>query len=57
MRDIACWASINNHFYADITVYCNQPHMFKKMTFIEFLKKRHRNESRIEQSYKLYMSN
>ena len=57
MRDISCWASTNNHFYTDINVYCNQPQIFKKMSFIEFLKKRHRNESRIEQSYKLYMSN
>jgi len=43
MRDISCWYSINCEFYVDIAAYCNQPNVFKKMSFEEFLLKRHPN--------------
>lgn len=40
MRDIACWECENKEFLIDYTAYCNQPSMFKKLTFEEFLVKR-----------------
>ncbi len=58
MRDISCWGSLNKDFYIDIASWCNQPNLFKKMTFEEFLPKRHKKhrnrEKRIEISNKLY---
>ena len=54
MRDISCWGSKYNHFYVDIAAYCNQPNLFKKLTFEEFLNKRHTNLERINRSYNLY---
>ena len=41
MRDISCWNSKHNNFYIDIASYANQVHFFKKITFSEFLIKRH----------------
>ncbi len=40
MRDIACWECDLKDFLIDYTAYCNQPSMFKKMTFEQWLKKR-----------------
>lgn len=54
MRDISCWESELSDFYVDITSYCNQPNLFKKMDFKTFLKKRHTNEQRIKKSKKMY---
>lgn len=54
MRDISCWGSEYNHFYVDIAAYCNQPNIFKSMTFYQFLQKRHKNEDRIINSFDLY---
>lgn len=54
MRDISCFESKNNNFYVDISSWCNQPGIFKKMDFKTFLNKRHKNISRIEKSNKLY---
>lgn len=41
MRDLACWDSERSEFYVDLAAYCNQPNIFKKMSFDEFLTKRH----------------
>jgi len=41
MRDINCWNSENNHFYIDLAAWCNQPNLFKKMSFDKYIKKRH----------------
>jgi len=57
MRDITCWNSKYNQFYIDIAAYCNQPNLFKKLTFEEFLNKRHTNINRINQSYNIYYNN
>ncbi len=57
MRDIQCWNSRNNEFYIDISAYCNQVHLFKKMTFEEFLRKRHVSKNRIEQSLRIWNGN
>ena len=57
MRDISCWDSINNGFYIDICAYTNQVHLFKKMSFLEFLHKRHTSKNRIEQSLRMWNEN
>jgi hypothetical protein len=40
MRDIACWDCDLKEFMIDYAAYCNQPSMFKKLTFEQFLEKR-----------------
>lgn len=56
MRDRACWECDENfkNFTIDIASYCNQPAIFKKMTFEEFLSKRHVNKERIAETLKIY---
>jgi len=46
MRDISCWKSPNKDFYTDLTAWCNQPSLFKNMTFEEFIVKRTNNVER-----------
>lgn len=47
MRDINCYGSDYEKFYTDVAAYGNQPGIFKKMDFEEFLKRRHpKNETR-----------
>lgn len=53
MRDIACWDCENKNFLIDYAAYCNQPSMFKKLTFEQFLHKRHKGD-RIQSSLKTY---
>jgi len=57
MRDQSCWDSINRDFYIDLCAYCNQPAMFKKITFQEFMPKRMNNTERIKKSIALYSVN
>ena len=40
MRDIACWECDLKKFLIDYAAYCNQPSMFKNLTFQQFLEKR-----------------
>lgn len=54
MRDITCWDCDIKEFLIDYASYCNQPGMFKKLTFEQFLEKRHTNEERIKSSLKIY---
>lgn len=54
MRDISCWKAKYNRFYVDLAAWCNQPNLFKKMKFDEFLQKRHKKEDRITESLNLY---
>lgn len=56
MRDIACWEmdTKTKEFLIDFTAYCNQPAMFKKLTFEEFLYKRHTRKDRIDNSLEIY---
>lgn len=54
MRDVSCWNSEHNQFYVDLAAYCNQVFAFKKLSFIKFLKRRHANQERIKNSYKLW---
>lgn len=60
MRDRTCFESENSDFYVDIASYCNQPGIFKNMTFKEFLPKRHKSKKapqRIKRSEALYYNN
>jgi len=55
MRDISCWASENSDFYIDFCAYTNQPNLFKKMSFAEYIAKRQpKNVARREKSLSLY---
>ena len=53
MRDISCWDSDNRDLYIDLAAYCNQPSLFKKLTFEEFIYKRTKNKERINDDLKL----
>jgi len=57
MRDNNCWTSEHSDFYVDIAAYCNQPSILKKMTFEEFLHKRHKKQERIRKSLLTYVTN
>jgi hypothetical protein len=54
MRDIKCWSSKFDHFYKDVSAYCNQPAYFKKQSFEEFLNARYKNPERIISSLKIF---
>jgi hypothetical protein len=54
MRDAACWNCENKDFLIDYAAYCNQAGMFKKLTFEEFLEKRHKNPERRAKSLATY---
>lgn len=55
MRDIACWDCDIKDFLIDYTAYCNQPSMFKKLSFAQFLEKRHHDADRQRRSLEIYM--
>ena len=55
MRDITCWDSIHNDFYIDLASWCNQVSLFKKMSFKEFLIKRHTCRNRLQKINKSLM--
>jgi hypothetical protein len=57
MRDKDCWQNDNNEFYIDLAAYCNQPNIFKKMNWEEFLNKRHTNKDRILLSLDMWNKN
>lgn len=57
MRDLNCYSSKNRDFYIDLAAYCNQPAIFKKMTFNEFIAKRTNNITRQKKSSRLYNQN
>ena len=54
MRDISCWDSEHSKFYIDLAAWCNQPGLFKKLTFQEFIIKRTNNKERQNKSIMLY---
>ena len=60
MRDSLCWTlpDPDRHFITDFTAYVNQPNMYKKLTFEEFIYKRHpNNEIRQKSSLKIFLDN
>jgi len=54
MRDKACYKSEYDFFFKDIAAWCNQPSLFKKKSFLQFLKMRHKNPKRIKYSKGVY---
>lgn len=48
MRDLECFNSKKKYFYTDLAAYCNQPAFFKKISFEEFLHKRHKSKKAIQ---------
>lgn len=56
MRDISCWKSDKKDFYTDLCAYCNQPNMFKKLSFEQFMQKRTKNVQRQKESKRIYYS-
>lgn len=57
MRDIACWGGEYNKFYIDIAGWCNQPHLFSRMDFDEYLVRKHPNDKERNQKHiEYYMS-
>ena len=54
MRDAACWDCDDSNFLVDYAAYCNQPGIFKKLTFWEFLQKRQIKAERKEKSFATY---
>lgn len=46
MRDANCYGSEFEKFYTDVAAYGNQPRLFKKMEFDEFLRHRHPNDAK-----------
>lgn len=58
MRDIACWDCDLKEFLIDYTAYCNQANMFKKLTFEQFLEKRHsKNPERQKRGCQVFIEN
>lgn len=59
MRDQECWNCEKDlkNFIIDYAAYCNQPSMFKKMEFLEFLKIRQIKETRRIKSGEIYIQN
>ena len=52
MRDKNCYGSDDELFYTDLASWCNQPGIFKKMDFHEFLKRRNpKNKRRQAESW------
>jgi len=54
MRDKTCWDSEYSDFYVDLCAWVNQPNIFKKMSFEDFIERRHTNNDRIKRSLQLY---
>ncbi len=54
MRDLNCYSSKKRNFYIDLCAFCNQPNIFKKMPFKEFIVKRTKNVDRQKESLRLY---
>lgn len=54
MRDRACWEYENKNFLIDYAAYCNQPSLFKSISFPEFLQKREISEQRRARSLFIY---
>lgn len=46
MRHTKCYSSPFRAFYTDLAAWCNQPGLFKNMSFKEFIKRRHATKER-----------
>lgn len=55
MRDANCYGSEYEQFYTDMASWANQPGIFKKMDFLEFVQRRNpRNRARQAESWAAY---
>lgn len=50
MRHSKCYKSKNRPFYTDLASWCNQPGLFKNLSFKEFIKRRHATKERYNQT-------
>lgn len=57
MRHENCYKSEYFYFYNDLAAYCNQPDIFKKLSFKTYLWKRHTSSYRIKRSLALWVEN
>jgi hypothetical protein len=57
MRSSECYESDNKDFYTDLASWCNQPPLFKKLSFVEFMNKRTKNIDRRNKSVEIYTIN
>jgi hypothetical protein len=57
MRHTNCYSSPNRPFYTDLAAWCNQPGLFKKLSFKEFIKRRHATNERYMQTMKIIKDN
>ena len=57
MRHDKCYSSPYYHFYVDLAAWCNQPFLFKNMSFKEFIKKRHVTKERYNKTMKIIKEN
>ena len=56
MRHEKCWASEHRNWYISVASWANQPAIFKKMTFPEFMIKRTGNKVRVSEDTEKYLS-
>jgi len=54
MRDLRCWDFETHWFYTDLAAYCNQPGVFKNMSFAEYAMKRRSQIPKAERSMAMY---
>lgn len=61
MRDSSCWECDYKNFLIDFTAYCNQPAMFKKKTFEDFMSRYYElnrcSLERMNETLKVYTDN
>jgi len=57
MRHTDCYKSKNRPFYTDLASWCNQPGLFKNMSFKEFIKRRHATKKRYLETIKIIKKN
>jgi len=53
MRHTKCYSSPYRAFYTDLASWCNQPGLFKNMSFYEFIKRRHATRERYLQTIRI----
>jgi len=57
MRHTNCYTSKDRPFYTDLASWCNQPGLFKNMSFKEFIGKRHATHERLMETMRIVRGN
>lgn len=57
MRHSKCYKSPYRAFYTDLAAWCNQPGLFKNMSFLEFINKRHATKERLMETVNVMKEN